>query len=338
MKTVIKTTSAGQKLGLLTAMITLLGGIAVGAPPGLIVNETFDPPILIPPWGWEGGGVADISREYVSEGVKGSTAAKLSTTFTDADGFVGFVLYENGGVQGNDLATPENTVLSFDLKVDQPGLTDVYVYLVSYDGYLATGSQAYSWGFIPLGSYTPGEFKTVVVPLDDQLWHASAAGPFDPSGKSYRIQVVVGAWFMPTLGPLAITIDNLRLSTENQITMVPWTSTSTGQITFTSPTTATVLEVGSAAHLGDYTAAMTLNVSETVTGMVELTADNGDRLFGLLYGVSMEPTRIRVVIVNGTGRFEGATGSYLETLTWSEYLSSFTATATGSISRVGSSE
>ncbi len=307
-------------------MITLLCGFAVGAPPGLIVNETFDPPTLMPLEGWQSGGVQDITREYVSGGFAGSTAAKMSATFTDATGYVGTFIYVNDVVMGNDLATPESTVLSLDLKVDQSGLTGLRVYLRSLSGYAWEGAQGLSWADIPVGSYTPGKFQTVVVPLDDPLWQAAAAGPFDLKGKTYHFAMLVGGWLTSAPGPIAVTIDNLRISTKNF--MLPWKSTSSGQLTMTSQTTATVLEVGFATYVGAYTNAITFDFL-TSTGLFELTAADGNRLFGFMG--SLSDTELAFAIEGGTGRLAGVTGTYLVAVTWTEYLESFTATATGAI-------
>jgi hypothetical protein len=67
MKTIIRTTSAGRKLGLVTSIVTLLGGFAASAAPALIVNETFDPPSLTL-FGWEDATTINISRQYVNDG------------------------------------------------------------------------------------------------------------------------------------------------------------------------------------------------------------------------------------------------------------------------------
>lgn len=347
MKTITKSTSAGRRLGLLTATITLLGGLAVSAQPGLIINETFDPPTLIPPSGFESPtGVADLSREYVSDGFAGSTALKTSATITEAGGYFATLLYQNGVVQGNDLATRESTVLSFNLKVDQPGLTHIYISLQSWSGYGWSGSPGQSYAFIPLASYTPGKFQTLVVPLDDPLWLAAVSDddppvptPFEPGGKTYQISVAVGGWLMTVPGPISITLDNIRISTKDF--MLPWKLTSAGQMTVNWGTgAATVSEAGSSTLLGDYTSVIHLEnlFGDVVTGPAELTADNGDKLFGQAYGLSWEPVEVLVVIGNGTGRFQGAIGSYMSTFTWTEFLASFTATANGSISRIGCSQ
>ncbi len=339
MKTVFKATSVGQKLGLVTSIITLVGGVAANAQLGLFLNETFDPPTLVPLSGWEWGGAGDITREYVNGGFAGSTAVKISATFTGAGGF-GTMLYHKGDVRGNDLATAQTTVLSFMLKVDQPGLTNVAIVLEGWSLYSWNGSKTSSGGYIPLGSYTPGKFQTLVVPLDDPLWFPmSALPPFDPTAKTCQITLYVLSGDLQEGNQVAVTVDNLRLSTSNF--MLPWKLTSTGQMTVDWGTgAATALEVGSSTLLGDYTSVIQLEnlLADVVTGPVELTADNGDKLFGQAYGIEWEPTQIGVVITSGTGRFQGATGSYVSTITWTEFLASYTATANGGITSVGSNK
>lgn len=124
MNTRIKMTSigVGRKLGLVTSVITLVGGFTVMAANYLIVNETYDPPTLTTPGGWEYGNVADLLRQYVSEGVGHTTALQISAAFNGMDyGNVATAMYQSGVASGNEWATRENTVLSFDLKLTLQG-------------------------------------------------------------------------------------------------------------------------------------------------------------------------------------------------------------------------
>lgn len=340
MKTVIKTTSAGRRLALATSIITLLGGFAASAQEGLIVNETFDPP-TIDLNGWAND-VQDPLYQYVEEGVRGSMAAQISGNLLSPNAWFGTVLYQNPGVTGNEFATLGNTVLSFDVKVDRPGLEAVVIGLQSWSGFLWSAYTpglpvTASLGAIPLGSYTPGKFKTLSVALDDPLWVLDFTfpgpldGTFDPTGKTYQIIINLWGGDLPDLGEITVTIDNIRLSTENL--MVPWNATSTGQVIPGQDGSFTVKEAGFAAHLGNYTETVTFTPEGI--GIVEITAANKDKLFGSLFFFS--DTEVAVAIENGTGRFKGAKGSYIATLTWIDDLS-FTATATGSISTVGSNK
>ena len=344
----MKTTSAGLKLGLLTSTITLLGGFAASAQLGLIVNETFDPPSLTLA-GWEDPAkVINISRQYVTEGVLGSTAAQISAEFLDYGAYIGTTLYQNGLVTGSDRATPQNTTLSFDVKVDRPGLVDVSVGVQSWDGYIWSyfnpGLMTASVGRIPLGSYVPGTFKAISVPLGDPLWiqdpWTPSAGPFDPSGKTYQIWFGLDSGSLPDLGQFTVTIDNIRVSTKTP--MVPWQASGTAQafveLDESGQFVVTLMEAGVAAHLGEYTQTVIFSPFDPSSwinqGIVEITADNGDKLFGSLFLLPLN--EIAVAIEDGTGRFEGAKASYLGTLTWTDV--GFTATSEGSLSTVGSNK
>jgi hypothetical protein len=79
---------------------------------------------------------------------------------------------------------------------------------------------------------------------------------------------------------------------------------------------------GEATRLGRYTAAgdATLHqASQIVTGTWTLTAANGDLLFGTLVGgVGSVPTQGigTYTVAGGTGRFQGATGSFQQVITF----------------------
>lgn len=82
MKTLTRKPSTARKLGLITSIVTLLGGLALGAESGLIVNQTYDPPTQNLS-GWVKN-AANVSRQYVTEGVAGSTAMQISGTLLPA--------------------------------------------------------------------------------------------------------------------------------------------------------------------------------------------------------------------------------------------------------------
>ncbi len=344
MKTLIGTKWLGRKLGLVPSITIMLCGFSAAAQLGLIVNETFDPPTLTL-GGWEGN-AQNVSRQYVSEGVKGSTAVQISAELLKVDSqaaYVGTGLYQNGLVMGNDRATLASTALSFDVKVDQPGLLNVVIGLQSWEGYFfnyftPTLSATASRGIIPLGSYIPGKFKTVVVSLDNPLWIQDPyagpefTAPFDPTGKTYQIWIQVDSGGLPAYGSFTVTLDNVKLTTKNP--MVEWKSASAGQIVpvDTNPFGYIVVETGVADHLGNFIEIVT--PTPAGTGDVQITAANGDKLLGTLY--SLSETAVLVALENGTGRFKGAKGSYIAMINWTAPMSTFTATATGSLSTVGS--
>lgn len=120
--------------------------------------------------------------------------------------------------------------------------------------------------------------------------------------------------------------------------LVPWKGTGTGELVFETDAvgnviSVTVHETGVATHTGKYTE--TVWLTSATTGVVEVRAANGDKLFGTLLHLS--PTAVQVTITDGTGRFKGAKGRYVATLTMTGP-TSFVATSTGSISSVGLSK
>jgi hypothetical protein len=118
--------------------------------------------------------------------------------------------------------------------------------------------------------------------------------------------------------------------------LVPWKGQGAGELILVyggdgSLVSATVREQGVATHTGKYSE--TVRLTSPTTGEVEIVAANGDKLFGDLLHLS--PVEVQVTLRAGTGRFKGAIGRYVATLTMTGP-ASFTAAATGSISSVGS--
>jgi hypothetical protein len=353
MRTGIKTISAGRRLGLVTSIITLLGGLtATAGGNGVIVNDTFDPP-TIELGGWADG-VVDVSREYVNQGVNGSIAVKISGEFTETWGYVGTMLYQNGTMLGNDRATLHSCQISLDVKVDRPGLKYLVIGMQSWAGVIWNLADPAlpvysSIGVIPLGAYTPGKFKTMVVPLDDPLWiqdpsfPGTLAGPFEPTGKTWQIFVSVDDGALPGLGAFAMTVDNVKVTTKNPL--VPYNAVANGTASYDPAVGISLSEAGIAEHLGNYRSTGLLNVlwmdvsTETLFwgGPVVMTAENGDQLFGTLY--TFDFVNSMVVISDGTGKFKDAVGSYFSQVTFAdETMASFTGKASGSISTVGSNK
>jgi hypothetical protein len=100
---------------------------------------------------------------------------------------------------------------------------------------------------------------------------------------------------------------------------------------------------GHATHFGQMTVAMTAIVdfaTSTATGTFELTAANGDKVSGTFIGVEgvfVGPNVARITevatITSGTGRFQGATGTF--TMVRFDTINFATGHSTGSASVVG---
>jgi hypothetical protein len=87
-----------------------------------------------------------------------------------------------------------------------------------------------------------------------------------------------------------------------------------GTIQFTSANTATVTGDGQATSLGNYDRLehVTIGAGGTVSGDITLTDDNtGDQIFIVFEGgfVSENDIEGTYTVTNGTGRFDGATGT-----------------------------
>jgi hypothetical protein len=78
---------------------------------------------------------------------------------------------------------------------------------------------------------------------------------------------------------------------------------------------------GQATHLGNFTATGDVAIHEIegiVLGIYTLTAANGDMIFLTMSGHGIDPFHASgaFTVVGGTGRFQGATGSYQEIITF----------------------
>ena len=100
-------------------------------------------------------------------------------------------------------------------------------------------------------------------------------------------------------------------------TDLPFLGSFTSETEFTSPTTARATLTGTASHVGRFDAILEGVIEgNTGVGTFTLTAANGDQLSGTFEGVGefIGPTQVKLTeeatIVSGTGRFEGATGTF----------------------------
>lgn len=116
-------------------------------------------------------------------------------------------------------------------------------------------------------------------------------------------------------------------------TQLPFKGKSSGSVTATGfdPATGTafttVAGAGNATHLGHFTVTgqVAVNVATGIpVGTWTLTAANGDRLFLTMSGHGIDATHGfgAFTIVGGTGRFEDATGSYEQIITFAVPLGS----------------
>jgi hypothetical protein len=122
------------------------------------------------------------------------------------------------------------------------------------------------------------------------------------------------------LGALTLLSSAHSATAENQ---VPFKGVEVGElspVSFDFPiATIRYTGAGNATHLGRYTVTgiFLVNVlSATETGTLTITAANGDMLFTTTTGQALQPPSLKEAIDNltitgGTGRFEGATGSWV---------------------------
>jgi hypothetical protein len=168
----MKTFVTGLLKGRITRWSTLAGLLVFLTLPGrggVFLYENFDGTLPAPPVGWAADStqILDPLWGFVpGVGVGGTTAMQISGTFIDYGGYIG-MLYQNPAITGNAGATPANTKLAFDMKVNVP---DIYGFSVSVQGWrggwagIATGStmDIFTWPGYPSSDYDlPEEFQTI---------------------------------------------------------------------------------------------------------------------------------------------------------------------------------
>ena len=150
--------------------------------------------------------------------------------------------------------------------------------------------------------------------------------------NSVLARVVATPKRLATLGLLAAGVLAVALLAQAG-QMVPFKAKCFGHWTQLSPlfvATAT----GEATHIGQFTA--TIKEYESWRAKLVITAANGDKLFG---DVDMGSPTSTVNITGGTGRFDGASGSWESTWTSVDWEAcTWTETAIGEISTVGSNK
>jgi glucuronoarabinoxylan endo-1,4-beta-xylanase len=183
-----------------------------------IFNETYDTantPAGANALGWSGGGgINNIVVTYVNgAGVSGGRALVIQADFTQANsGYVAY-RYANQSVTFNPSARLTDYQLSFDIKVNNPGLSAIQCVLESWGnvGYGGTYTTTPTGG-IPLGSYTAGTFKHISLNLADaSVW--PGANSLNPAGGTWQIQLQVNGWNGAAIHTgEQVTIDNLALT------------------------------------------------------------------------------------------------------------------------------
>jgi len=133
---------------------------------------------------------------------------------------------------------------------------------------------------------------------------------------------------------------------------VPFKGTLDGDVTHTAVdphTDYVVVEAtGTASHLGQFTLTvphLVNTTTRTAAGTYEFTAANGDTLTGEFTGAST-PTATpgvisiveHVTITGGTGRFEGATGSFVVERLFDRVAGTTVGTIEGTVSSSGASK
>jgi glucuronoarabinoxylan endo-1,4-beta-xylanase len=191
---------------------------AAAAQTNTIFDETYDTantPAGANALGWSGGGgLSNIVVTYVDGAGVGSTRALvIRADFTQAgSGYVAYQ-YANPAVSGNPSTNLGDYQLSFDIKVNNSGLSAIQCVLQSwgntgYGGAFTTTPG----GYIPLGSYTTGTFKHISVNLADvTIW--SGTNTFNPAGGTWQIQLQVNGWNGAAIHTNEqVAIDNLTVT------------------------------------------------------------------------------------------------------------------------------
>jgi len=120
---------------------------------------------------------------------------------------------------------------------------------------------------------------------------------------------------------------------------VPYKSDVSGKLTYTDSGGMVIEEAGIATHLGNFT--MSGATDEAGMMWMTITAANKDTLLAVVIYVSESMDTVEILILDGTGRFEHATGDITAhlTITSVEMPSIYyTATGTGTITTVGASK
>lgn len=216
--------------------VVLLAGLTLPVWGNVFLNENFDGPLPAPIQGWAGDAsvITDpFHSDVAGAGVGGTTAMVASGTFLSPGGYVA-VMYQNPNITGNADATPENTKMAFDLRVNVP---NIYAFTVSAQswqggwGGIATASIM-DWTTLPYpypgdppwpDYQLPLEFQTITLSAADPRWGPDPYTPgfqglFNPAGDVYQFWVqLVGGFSLPVLMGIpdfeAIALDNLRFWT-----------------------------------------------------------------------------------------------------------------------------
>ncbi len=152
------------------------------------------------------------------------------------------------------------------------------------------------------------------------------------------------------LSPVTPTVDGASHAVSVQAGQVRFSGKLEGAVTVTplQPPTANVLieATGNATHLGRFKLMIPHLVNlatRTATGTYTFTAANGDLLFASFTGQALTPppmvsTVENATITGGTGRFAGATGSFIASRVFDQAAGWTTGTMEGTISSPGASK
>jgi hypothetical protein len=118
--------------------------------------------------------------------------------------------------------------------------------------------------------------------------------------------------------------------------IIPYKSQVAGQMTLKPDGGYKIEETGIGAHFGKFRL-----VGETdAQGILwfTLSAANGDEVFGFLVDAAPDLSWVKLVIYDGTGRFEGSTGIINANVAMNWLTLNYTGVGSGSISTVGSTK
>jgi len=200
----------------LAAGLGIFAGVAA-AQTNTIFDETYDTantPAGANALGWSGGGgLSNIVVTYVDgAGVGNTRALVIQADFTQASsGYVAYQ-YANPAVSGNSSTNLGDYQLSFDIMVNNSGLSAIQCVLQSWGNNDYGGTMtATPTGSVLLGTYTPGAFQHISVNLADaSTW--PGANAFNPAGGTWQIQLQVNGWNGAAIHTNEqVTIDNLTL-------------------------------------------------------------------------------------------------------------------------------